>query len=253
MANNAGASPKPRREATAAPTAATTIGVSVEDPEPFVFDEERDVFSSANNTPETGASKPALTPAANPAANIDCDAPENTRAQALPISTLGPSGPKEFPVPRLSAAAATLASVATRNPLLFCLFSLVKFDFRADILVAMLNTDVDSIAPIIGTNTRGVNGRVSDNPAILSDEELLPKTEMLSSEIWNKSCSSRTEVENAMTVTPVRIPTIAPIQSSPDSTFARASPPPSPSSELSNQSIRSFLSGGQTPVFRGKS
>lgn len=63
-------------------------------------------------TPAMGALKPAATPAPDPAATRDVNCRCGSRntelrpfATDLPISTLGPSGPREAPVPRVTAAA----------------------------------------------------------------------------------------------------------------------------------------------------
>lgn len=68
--------------------------------------------STAKKQPATAALKPAARPAADPAARrgrILAEVKKGVEAihlaMELPISTLGPSGPKELPVPRVTEAA----------------------------------------------------------------------------------------------------------------------------------------------------
>ena len=120
-----GSAPRTALLATVAKTLAKmTISVvtapALVSPSPPAFDPGTRIDSNPKNNPEIGAPKPALNPAAPPAANnpnlfgaTDGNAAPTRSATAAPISTLGPSGPSEHPVPSVIAAAAVFASTLT--------------------------------------------------------------------------------------------------------------------------------------------
>mmetsp|Transcript_116841 Transcript_116841/g.371914 ORF Transcript_116841/g.371914 Transcript_116841/m.371914 type:complete len:210 (+) Transcript_116841:998-1627(+) len=110
----AGLEPKPIWTTVAARAVASNLGTTSS------VDLGGLITSTAKNKPAMGALKPAATPAAQPVAS-NCNlrsrlaleagqavlpkSPKNA-ATFAPISTEGPSGPKEFPVPSVTAAKA---------------------------------------------------------------------------------------------------------------------------------------------------
>lgn len=85
--------------------------VLVSDKDEFELDGHK-IDSTAKKEPATAALKPAERPAAEPAARRGMIVEEVKKgvdaihlAMDFPISTLGPSGPKELPVPKVTEAA----------------------------------------------------------------------------------------------------------------------------------------------------
>jgi hypothetical protein len=117
---NAGSEPRPACDITDANTALSiTIEVVFVSEGDKSADDGHKTDSTAKKHPATGALKPEEIPAADPVATRDnlvpllqCNTFPIPCAIDEPISTLGPSGPSELPVPRV-----TVAATAFRNDL----------------------------------------------------------------------------------------------------------------------------------------